>query len=70
MLNYRIKQTEELPNRIMFQSIVSGGLAKSLAQYHNVNFKEVLTGFKYIAAEIRHLSPEQNFLATRKVMAS
>ena len=62
LLNYRIKQTEELPNRIMFQSIVSGGLAKSLAQYHNVNFKEVLTGFKYIAAEIRHLSPEQNFI--------
>ena len=62
LLNYRIKQTEGLPNRIMFQSIVSGGLAKSLAQYHNVNFKEVLTGFKYIAAEIRHLSPEQNFI--------
>ena len=37
-------------------------LAKSLAQYHNVNFKEVLTGFKYIMTEIRHLSPEQNFI--------
>ena len=67
LLNYRIKQTEELPNRIMFQSIVSGGLAKSLAQYHNVNFKEVLTGFKYIAAEIRHLSLNKTlFLATRE----
>ena len=46
----------------MIQSIVSSELAKSLARYHNVEYKEVLTGFKYIAEEIRNMSDDQNYL--------
>lgn len=62
LLNYRIKETAHLNNRIMIQSIVSSELAKSLARYHNVEYKEVLTGFKYIAEEIRNMSDDQNYL--------
>ena len=46
----------------MIQSIVSSELAKSLARYHHVEYKEVLTGFKYIAEEIRNMSDDQNYL--------
>ncbi|MBO1199752.1 phospho-sugar mutase [Staphylococcus simiae] len=62
LLNYRIKQTAHLNNRLMIQSIVSSELAKSLARYHNVAIKEVLTGFKYIAEEIRALDKQTNFI--------
>lgn len=55
LLNYRIRQTKDFTNRIMIQSIVSGELAKSLAKYYGINYKEVLTGFKYIAEEINNL---------------
>ncbi|MFW3612296.1 phospho-sugar mutase [Staphylococcus caprae] len=62
LLNYRIKQTSELNNRIMIQSIVSSNLAKSLASFHQIQFKEVLTGFKYIAKEIKNLPNDYNFI--------
>lgn len=62
LFNYRIKQTANLKNRLMIQSIVSSDLAKSLARYHNIAVKEVLTGFKYIAEEIRALDDQTNFI--------
>lgn len=62
LLNYRIKQTKGFTNRIMIQSIVSGELAKSLAKYYDINYKEVLTGFKYIAEEIENLNDEKFIL--------
>lgn len=62
LLNYRIKQTPKLNNRIMFQSIVSSGLAKALASINNIEYKEVLTGFKYIAEEIKLLPTDYNFI--------
>ncbi|MEL3516891.1 phosphoglucomutase, partial [Escherichia coli] len=52
LLNYRIQQTSQLRHRLMIQSIVSSELTKSLARYNNVKYKEVLTGFKFIAQEI------------------
>ncbi len=51
LLNYRIQQTSQLHTCLMIQSIVSSELTKSLARY-NVEYKEVLTGFKFIAQEI------------------
>ncbi|EHJ09170.1 phospho-sugar mutase [Staphylococcus simiae] len=62
LLNYRIKQTTNLNNRLMIQSIVSSELAKSLARLHNIAIKEVLTGFKYIAEEISCLNNQTNFI--------
>ncbi|MFH6114838.1 phospho-sugar mutase [Staphylococcus aureus] len=62
LLNYRIQQTSQLRHRIMIQSIVSSELTKSLARYNNVEYKEVLTGFKFIAQEIRQLDDHQNMI--------
>lgn len=56
LLNYRIQQTSRQKNRLMIQSIVSSELTKSLARYNHIDYKEVLTGFKFIAQEIRHLN--------------
>ncbi|HDS2164658.1 TPA: phospho-sugar mutase [Staphylococcus aureus] len=62
LLNYRIQQTSQLRHRLMIQSIVSSELTKSLARYNNVECKEVLTGFKFIAQEIRQLDDHQNMI--------
>lgn len=62
LLNYRIQQTSQLCHRLMIQSIVSSELTKSLARYNNVEYKEVLTGFKFIAQEIRQLDDHQNMI--------
>ncbi|HDF3638964.1 TPA: phospho-sugar mutase [Staphylococcus aureus] len=62
LLNYRIQQTSQLRHRLMIQSIVSSELTKSLARYNNVEYKEVLTGFKFIAQEIRQLDDHQNMI--------
>ena len=62
LLDYRIKQTEHLNNRVMFQSIVSSELSKKLAEKYNIKCREVLTGFKYIAEGIRNLNPNDNFI--------
>ncbi|CAC9173564.1 Phosphoglucomutase [Staphylococcus aureus] len=62
LLNYRIQQTSQLRHRLMIQSIVSSELTKSLARYNNAEYKEVLTGFKFIAQEIRQLDDHQNMI--------
>ncbi len=62
LLNCRIQQTSQLRHRLMIQSIVSSELTKSLARYNNVEYKEVLTGFKFIAQEIRQLDDHQNMI--------
>lgn len=62
LLNYRIQQTSQLRHRLMIQSIVSSELTKLLARYNNVEYKEVLTGFKFIAQEIRQLDDHQNMI--------
>lgn len=62
LLNYRIQQTSQLRHRLMIQSIVSSELTKSLARYNNVEYKDVLTGFKFIAQEIRQLDDHQNMI--------
>ncbi|HCQ2252869.1 TPA: phospho-sugar mutase [Staphylococcus aureus] len=62
LLNYRIQQTSQLRHRLMIQSFVSSELTKSLARYNNVEYKEVLTGFKFIAQEIRQLDDHQNMI--------
>lgn len=62
LLNYLIQQTSQLRHRLMIQSIVSSELTKSLARYNNVEYKEVLTGFKFIAQEIRQLDDHQNMI--------
>lgn len=62
LLNYRIKETSHLNNRVMIQSIVTSELGRSIAKANNVLIKEVLTGFKFIAKEIRDFSPDYNFI--------
>ena len=46
----------------MIQSIVSSELAKDLAKFYGIQSKEVLTGFKYIAKELKDLNEENNFI--------
>ena len=54
---YRLSQMKEkgiLPNNGMLVStIVSSNLAKAIAKEYNLDFREVLTGFKYIGEQIK-----------------
>lgn len=54
---YRISQMKEkkiLPENGMFIStVVSSNLAKAIAEYYNLDFREVLTGFKNIGEQIK-----------------
>ena len=61
---YRLSQMREkgiLPNNGMFVStIVSSNLAKAIAKEYNLDFREVLTGFKYIGEQIKIEEQKQN----------
>ena len=54
---YRLSQLREkgiLPNNGMLVStIVSSNLAKAIAKEYNIDFREVLTGFKFIGEQIK-----------------
>ena len=54
---YRLSQMREkgiLPNNGMLVStIVSSNLAKAIAKEYNIDFREVLTGFKFIGEQIK-----------------
>lgn len=64
LLQYRIKQTEHLPNRVAIQSIVTSTLSDALAKAHNIKMYHVLTGFKFIAEKIKQINElgEENFI--------
>ena len=61
---YRLSQMKEkgiLPNNGMLVStIVSSNLAKAIAKEYNLDFREVLTGFKYIGEQIKIEEQKQN----------
>ena len=61
---YRLSQMREngmLPNNAMLVStIVSSNLAKAIANEYNLDFREVLTGFKYIGEQIRLEEQKEN----------
>ena len=61
---YRLSQMKEkgiLPNNGMLVStIVSSNLAKAIAKEYNLDFREVLTGFKYIGEQIKLEEQKQN----------
>ena len=61
---YRISQMKEkgiLPKNGMFIStIVSSNLAKAIAKEYNLDFREVLTGFKNIGQQIKIEEEKQN----------
>ena len=54
---YRLSQMKEkniLPeNGMLVSTIVSSNLAKAISDYYNIEFREVLTGFKYIGEQIK-----------------
>lgn len=54
---YRISQMQEkgiLPeNGMLVSTIVSSNLAKAISKEYNLEFREVLTGFKYIGEQIK-----------------
>lgn len=57
------KQTQTLPNNpVVVKTIVSSDLVKLIANKHNVNVIDVLTGFKFIGEQIKLLETkrEQN----------
>ena len=55
--NYRLSEMRQkgiLPNNgIMVTTIVSSKLGKAIAEDYNLEYREVLTGFKYIGEQIR-----------------
>ena len=61
---YRLSQMQEkgiLPNNGMLVStIVSSNLAKAIANEYNLDFREVLTGFKFIGEQIKLEEQKQN----------
>lgn len=61
---YRLSQMKEkgiLPNNGMLVStIVSSNLAKAIAKEYDLDFREVLTGFKYIGEQIKLEEQKQN----------
>ena len=61
---YRLSQMKEkgiLPNNGMLVStIVSSNLAKAIASEYNLDFREVLTGFKYIGEQIKQEEQKQD----------
>ena len=61
---YRLSQLKEkgmLPeNGMLVSTIVSSNLAGAIAKKYNLEFREVLTGFKYIGEQIRIEEQKQN----------
>ena len=61
---YRLSQMKEkgiLPsNGMLISTIVSSNLAKAIAKEYNLDFREVLTGFKYIGEQIKLEEQKQN----------
>ena len=61
---YRLSQMKEkgiLPsNGMLVSTIVSSNLAKAIAKEYNLDFREVLTGFKYIGEQIKLEEQKQN----------
>ena len=61
---YRLSQMREkgiLPeNGMLVSTIVSSNLAKAIAKEYNIDFREVLTGFKYIGEQIKIEEQKQN----------
>ncbi|MGL4382332.1 MAG: phospho-sugar mutase [Bacilli bacterium] len=61
LLDYLIKTSPLLPNTYVVSTIVSSPLAQVMANKHQINYYEVLTGFKYIGATINKYH-EEDFL--------
>ena len=61
---YRLHAMKEkgiLPkNGMLVSTIVSSNLAKAIAKEYNIEFREVLTGFKYIGEQIRIEEEKKN----------
>ncbi len=61
---YRLSQMKEkgiLPsNGMLVSTIVSSNLAKAIAKEYDLEFREVLTGFKYIGEQIKIEEQKQN----------
>lgn len=64
LLNYQIKKTRHVSNRVAIQSIVTSILSDKLAERNNIKMYHVLTGFKFIAEKIKQINtnPEENFI--------
>ncbi len=57
----QMKEKGELPqNGMLVSTIVSSNLAKPIAKEYNVEFREVLTGFKYIGEQIKKEEQKTN----------
>ncbi len=57
-----LKEQNKLPeNGLIISTIVSTPLSEEIAKYFNLDFKETLTGFKYIGHEIE-TNPDKKFI--------
>lgn len=67
LIYYILSQYQRLnrlsENRFIVKTIVTTDLIKRIATDYNVECKEVLTGFKYIAEMIRKQEPDKQFIA-------
>ena len=66
LLDYILSEKKALnkmpENPMVVSTVVSTKLAKIIADYYGVEFIEVLTGFKYIAHEIKIHEGKKNFI--------
>lgn len=66
LLEYILSQKKRLNrmpiNPVVISTIVSSRLAKIIAQEYNTEYIDVLTGFKYIANEIKKFEGEKSFV--------
>ena len=64
LLKHIIDNTSHLEQRTVIKSIVTSDLAKVICKAHDVEIKDVLTGFKYIGEYIEEISKDeqQNFI--------
>ena len=56
----RLKNSSKQKKAIIFKTIVTTDLQRRIAQTHGIEICEVLTGFKYIAEQMRELDHKKN----------
>lgn len=60
ILNNLTKVSNKDDNIMVISSIVSSDITKKMAEYNNIKYEEVLTGFKYIGKKITEFQKNKN----------
>ena len=65
LLEHALKRGEDMKSLVVYDTIVTGGLGRTIAQAYGVRVESTLTGFKYIGKKIaaleQQLEPRERF---------